>query len=315
MEGSADLTVAIEIVRAVHFAASAMIAGTMLVGLVLMGPEATAFAALRGRLLRLAWVGLAVAVPSGILWLLLEAASMSGLPLTQAITLDVLQTVVTETRFGHAMAVRAALAVVLAVGLIGHRITGARWLTTGAALAFLATIAFTGHAGAEPGPMANVHLAADILHLLAAGAWVGGLVALVMILAACRRDGSEAGVALARHATARFSTFGVVNVGVLVVTGFINAAVLVGTPHALATTIYGRLLLVKLGLFAVMLALATINREVLRPRLLAAASNQPRLATLRALTRNSVAEIVLGFAIFAVVGVLGIQHPAIHGMG
>jgi copper resistance protein D len=314
MESTADLTTALVIARAVHFAASAIMAGTLLVDMMLVGPAAL-FPVLRTRFTRVVWIGLLAALLSGGAWFALEAANMSGQPLSEAIAPDVLHTVLMETRYGLAMATRAALAILLAVSLIGHRIAGARWLATGTALASLAAIAFTGHAGAEPGPIANLHLAADIFHLLAAGSWIGGLVALVMILAVCRRDGSEAGVSLARRATARFSTFGVVNVGVLVVTGFINAAVLVGTPNALATTTYGRLLLVKLGLFGVMLALATINREVLRPRLLAATSEQPRLAALRALTRNSIAEIVLGFAIFLVVGSLGIQHPAIHGMG
>jgi len=159
-----------------------------------------------------------------------------------------------------------------------------------------------------------VHLVADILHLLCASVWLGGLVPLALVLIASRRGPTAAGVAIARDATMRFSALGVAGVGVLILTGCINAVILVGTPRALTTSTYGRLLLIKLGLFAVMLGVAAINREILRPRLLAAAASGQTAAPLRWLTLNSVAEIALGLAIFAVVGALGILHPAVHAM-
>jgi putative copper resistance protein D len=103
-----------------------------------------------------------------------------------------------------------------------------------------------------------------------------------------------------------------VSVGTLLVTGIVNAWILVGSIHALIVTGYGQLLLVKLVVFAIMLGFAATNRFWLTPRLALSSENDPQLEALRQLTRNSVAEIALGLTIFAIVGVLGTLHPAIH---
>ena len=61
---------------------------------------------------------------------------------------------------------------------------------------------------------------------------------------------------------------------------------------------------------ALMLVLAAVNRFSLTPQLAVPSGNEGE--ALRKLTRNSVVEIALGLAIFAIVGVLGTLHPAIH---
>ena len=66
--------------------------------------------------------------------------------------------------------------------------------------------------------------------------------------------------------------------------------------------------MLKLAVFAAMLGFAAVNRFWLTPRL----AGSPDVAALRQLIRNSVIEIVLGFVIFAIVGVLGTLHPASH---
>ena len=110
----------------------------------------------------------------------------------------------------------------------------------------------------------------------------------------------------------RFSILGMVSVAALTVSGFVNAWLLVGSWRGLVVTDYGLLLSVKLVLFVVMLAFAAINRLWLTPRLASVAQGQPEPTALRRLTRNTVIELALGLGIFAVVGALGIQHPAIH---
>ena len=104
---------------------------------------------------------------------------------------------------------------------------------------------------------------------------------------------------------------GIVSVATLVATGIVNSWILVGSFHALLVTEYGQLLMLKLVVFALMLAFAAVNRFSLTPQL-AVASGEPRREALRRLTRNSIVEIVLGFSIFAIVGMLGTLHPAIH---
>jgi putative copper resistance protein D len=70
--------------------------------------------------------------------------------------------------------------------------------------------------------------------------------------------------------------------------------------------------MLKIVVFSVMLVFAAVNRFWLTPRLAFSSGNELRREALRQLTRNSVIEIALGFAIYAIVGVLGTLHPAIH---
>jgi putative copper resistance protein D len=109
----------------------------------------------------------------------------------------------------------------------------------------------------------------------------------------------------------RFSILGSVSVATLILSGFVNAWILVGSFRGLVVTGYGQLLMLKLAAFAVMLGFAAFNRFALTPRL-ALASDDARQAAHRELSRNTLIEIALGLSIFAMVGVLGTQHPAAH---
>lgn len=303
-------------VRAIHFTATAVMAGTLVFRTMVARPAlrsgSSAAKPLQAQMLRVAWIALAMALLSGAIWLLLQAVSMSGLPLAEAMTPDVLSTVLNRTQFGQVTEIRFALAIVLAICVALHRYPQADAFALAAGLGLAAAIAWTGHAGSTPGELGNLHLAADALHLVAAAAWTGGLVPLVVLLCAARRHQAVAWTELVRDATHKFSTLGIVSVATLALTGFVNAWILVGSFHALLVTEYGRLLMLKLVVFAVMLMLAAVNRFALTPRLAASTGNEPRLQTLRRLTRNSAVEIALGFVIFALVAMLGTLHPAIH---
>jgi putative copper resistance protein D len=108
------------------------------------------------------------------------------------------------------------------------------------------------------------------VHLIAAAAWVGGLLPLALMLAAAGRS-----VAVAHAVSLRFSAYGIVAVGVLLLTGAINTWYLAGSIRALTETDYGHLLLAKIVLFLVMLALATVNRLWLTPALTVNAGERP----------------------------------------
>ena len=303
-------------IRALHFAATAITAGALTFRAVVAEPalrsmpEATTL--LRSQIRLIAWIGLAVAVATGVIWFEVQAAAISGLPFGEAMTSDVSWTVLNETQFGLVSKVRLVLAVIMAAGLAGDRFALARWPALGSALGFLAAIAWTGHAGSSPGEKGNLQLTADALHLIGAATWIGGLVPLALLLAAAQRNQAFAWASLARRATQRFSALGIVSVGTLSATGVINTWILVGSIHALIVTDYGRLLVLKLVVFAIMLTFAAINRFWLTPRLGFSPDNELQLEALRQLSRNSVTEIVLGLTIFAIVGVLGTLDPAIH---
>ncbi|MFD4140924.1 copper resistance CopC/CopD family protein [Streptomyces sp. NPDC058572] len=114
-----------------------------------------------------------------------------------------------------------------------------------------ATWALSEHAstGVQPG----LAMPVDVLHLLAVAAWLGGLAAL---LTALYREPS-----IERAAVRRFSTLAFTSVVVLAVTGIYQSWRQVGSWSALTGTSYGRLLLAKVALVAVMVAVAWISRR------------------------------------------------------
>jgi putative copper resistance protein D len=298
----------------VHFFATAVTAGSLIFRAVVAEPALLPTrgdaAVVRSQFLLTAWTALIIAAVSGAIWFQLQAASMSGLPLDEATTSEVLLTVLNQTQFGLVMEIRLVLAVILAVCLALDRPGLPRGLALASGLGLAATNAWTGHAGSTLGEMGILHLAADVLHLTAAAAWVGGLVSLTWLLAKTGRNPAHA--SLAREATRRFSMLGIASVATLLSGGIVNAWILVGSFNAFVATGYGRLLMLKIGLFAVMIALAAVNRFVLTPRLTLSKENGLQFNALRLMTHNSMIEIALGLAIYGIVGLLGTLHPAIH---
>ncbi len=314
-------------VRASHYASAVLLFGSFVFALAVARPARAAvqgtageFAALDRVLLRLACIGLGVVIASALLWLWLLAASMSGRTLGAALDPAILALVLSATRFGTVWLVRMAAAAALAALLgwswrRGGRIDGGRSGLLAAALAvvILAGIAWAGHAADESGLDRAIHLGADMLHLLAAGAWLGALPALVFVLRRARHREAHGWQRIARAATPRFSNIGVASVTALLLSGLVNAWYLVGSIPALVGTPYGQILLGKLALLTALIVLAAINRQSLTPRFVA--RETPRHARERALTalaRNALIEIVLGLAVLTLVGALVASTPAAH---
>jgi copper resistance protein D len=311
--------------RLLHYAASASLEGVFVFWCLIAWPafyrtqpSQTFASQLDRRLFALAWLSLLVALASGAGWLVIVASSMSGLPLTAAMQGGVLSIVLTQTRFGEAWTIRAVLLVVLAACLVFQARTRrhpAGWIGLLAAASFMASLAWAGHGAAtEEVPLDAIHLPADILHLLAAGAWLGGLLPLVMLLARAWRDSSPQAVAVARTATQRFSVLGLSSVGTLIVTGVVNTWFLSGSVPALLGTLYGQLLLLKIALFATMIAVASVNQRRLLPCLADVASEATTLClqAIRQLRRNASLEACLGIFVLAIVAIIGILPPGLH---
>ncbi|MFC9430063.1 copper resistance CopC/CopD family protein [Streptomyces sp. NPDC056987] len=114
-----------------------------------------------------------------------------------------------------------------------------------------ATWALSEHAstGIQPG----IAMPVDVLHLLAAAVWLGGLTALLIAL--------HKAPFMERAAIQRFSRTAFVCVVVLAVTGIYQSWRQVGSWSALGGTSYGRLLLMKVGLVAVLVSAAWFSRR------------------------------------------------------
>lgn len=234
---------------------------------------------------------------SGVAFVLL-AAAMTGAGVG-SVDRDLLLMLVRDTTPGTAFLVRSAALLAMLVALLVPQPR----LTPVAVLAGVAsaTLAWNGHGAMQEGVAGRLHLIADIVHLLAAGAWIGALA--VFVTLAVRRSPQTAG------ALAGFAGMGTAIVAAIVLTGIVNAAMLVGIDGIarLGTSLYGQLLLAKLALFALMLALAAANRFVLTPRLTASGD-------LRALRISLSTEFAAGVLIVLLIGWAGTLEPPVSAM-
>jgi putative copper resistance protein D len=236
----------------------------------------------------------AFALVSGAGWFILTAGSMAG-DLSQALAPATLAAVVSQTDFGPLWLARLGLIALIAawVALAPGRQPRSPFLAAASGLA-VASLAETGHAQIGDGAIVALHTAADALHLLAAGAWLGGIVGLATTL---RGEADVQTTATVRS----FSGLGYGAVAIVLASGLVNAWALLSGPTALVLTDYGRLLIVKILLFLAMLALAAANRLWITPKL----ESENGLAVAAKLRRNVLAELALGGAVVAVVSVLG----------
>jgi putative copper resistance protein D len=270
----------------------------------------------RSRLATISWVGLALTIISGAAWLLLQAAEVADLPLSEALSDGAVWTLLSDTDFGQAWTLRLVIAGLLAASLAwcsrGNPLLSRQKLAVLIVVAsgLVGTLAWAGHAAAGTGVQGGLHLVADVLHLVAGSAWVGALVPLALLLRAALIIPDQASFTIASAAVLRFSTLGIVSVATLLVTGAVNTWVLAGSFPALIDTDYGRLLMAKIALFLVMLGLAAVNRLWLTPRL--TSGTGAVRAAMAQVRRNTLIEAGLGAIIIVIVSVLGTMPPGLE---
>ncbi len=292
---------ALALVRTVHYVALAQAFGA-LVFATLIAPAHIAGAVVDRFVTGLARWSVGIALLSWLGWLLLQAPAMAGIEL-RALDVSTLGLVVRGTSFGRVWLGRLVLIIIVA-GVLALR--GSAWrdrVAAIAALALVATLAATGHAAADSGRDKAIHMGADALHLVAAGAWLGALLPLAVAL---RRTLAPRTYAITR----RFSSVGVAAVLGLLVTGIVNAIYLVASWPPLFGTAYGQWLIAKIALFAMMLSLALTNR--LRWTADMESAGPPGEFASAHIARNAGVEAALGLGVLTIVGVLGLSVPAAH---
>src|SRR5262245_6563192 len=190
------------------------------------------------RLFRLAIWSLIAALLSALLWFWLEVASMSELSLKNAFSATAWWPVLFETQFGRVWQLRLGVIAVAFVAVVSSlaQIKARRmliWVPWLLSIAFLGSLAWISHEAARVHPLG---LFGDVVHLCAAGAWIGGLVPLTLFLACASFSLGQTVVSV----LLRFSMLSLCCASVLIVTGISNGWLLVGSLHALFTTPYGR---------------------------------------------------------------------------
>ena len=302
--------------RAVHFASSLVVGGTAMFFAFVARPI-HADSVLERHLEQLMFVALALALLSGATWLVSLASSIAQASVAEVISDGTAWSVLTETQFGRIWEGRFLVAILLfCVGLFGPglRTRGLRPLSlqAGLAIAFVGMLAWSGHAAGGLGFPGVLHFGGDVLHLVAAAAWVGGLIPLLMFIAP-RVRGSQPPLVECFRVLRRFSTLAAWSVAVLAASGVLNTWFMTNGLQRFFGTEYGDLVLVKIALFLVMLGFGAANRYWFSPRLLPThAATEEDTRALRLLCASVSLEIALGLVVICVVAILGQLPPPGH---
>ena len=231
----------------------------------------------------LRWVAVLLALVAGCLWLGLAAAQMAG-----AMNGQVLIETLASTLFGQLFVAR--LAALLGIAALLLVLRSGKILMVLAAVA-LALPAATSHAAlSSPAGFSVIGTILDAAHLLTAGFWLGGLVALTALF---RRKEPNLVLALSL-----FSDWAMIAVLLLVMTGVIDAASILLGGGSAPSPAYLAVLATKLVLVAIMLWLATVNRFKWLPQ-----NGEAIIA------RNTVRELSIGMVVAMLAGVLGQLQP------
>ena len=294
------------------------------------GPWASASAGFGMRARRILYVSVEIGAIAALAGIVLEGATATGTSFWSAFNDHVFRDV-TGTRFGGLWAFRlvdfltlGAVLILAAREAVVPQLRRAALGAEGLALpkagprlaltvilpaaALVVIPALAGHATDRlPGLMIPV----DSLHVLAMCMWLGGLAALlVAVPAATRRlDPTDANRLLA-SVLLRFSAIALAAVIVLVGTGVVQALAHVGSWSALATTGYGRAVLVKIGLTIALVCLGAVNRRRAVPSIERVARGEAAgEGPARLLRRAVAAEVVLLIAVLGVTSALVSYAP------
>ena len=262
-----------------------------------------------GMTTKLLQIAAPIAAISGVAWAALVLINMTS-DFTAVINPDDLYAYFYETPVGLVTMIRfVLLAIAVAVALLPWH--GRIWYSTLLHLGALLLIsqAWLGHASeGGAGVYGTIMITVYATHVLAAGAWVGGLPPLLFGLLEQRKVDPENARLCTVDILSRFSLMGMVAVTLIVASGIANAGFRVaGSFGLLFDTDYGNVLFTKIGVVAVMLALAYFNRFVFMPKLRRA--ELKGIKHINRLGRSVGFELLLGVGVVFVAAILGITPP------
>ena len=229
------------------------IAATLVLGFVVVG--ALLLPRIDMRLIRLASLAALAWLVALLVQIPLTVSEVLGRPWTDSFDPQIVGALLTQTQLGQlliAQIVLVALVALLSWAILG-RITGVIVLVMAVVAAVLS--ALSGHSGLHSG-----HTSASVslgIHLVSAGVWVGGLIAVCSYVA---RHPDSGAVAIRR-----FSTLALVCVILLAESGLLNASLRVDGVASLITTAYGTLILAKATLLAALIVMGWRQRRYVVP--------------------------------------------------
>ncbi|HEV7686715.1 MAG TPA: copper resistance protein CopC [Acidimicrobiia bacterium] len=270
---------------------------------------------------RLLWAAWGAAVVTTAVGIPVQGVYAAGLPLSKVASSTVLSGVLDE-RFGKVWGARLVLLALMALVLVA---LGRRPVADGAALppairaaggvlgvGLLLTPGLAGHASTQD--LVPLAVASDVVHLVSVSLWLGGLAMLAVAVLPRRLPDELAAV------VPRFSRIAFGAVIAILATGTFQGWREVRSKAALTDTTYGRLLIVKVVLFAVLVALGALSRRFVQARYRVPAARlsfgpgtdtaDPDGETVTQLRKTVGAETVLAVVVLAVTALLVNAQPA-----
>ncbi|HZI38230.1 MAG TPA: copper resistance protein CopC, partial [Acidimicrobiia bacterium] len=263
--GGGDTTVGAvyAVIRFAAFASLVLLVGA-LAFVTLLWPAGVAVARTR----QILWGAWAVALVTTVVGIPIQAAYVAGLPVSKALSSTV-RSAMFDDRFGQVWSARvlilgitAALLAFLFRSIPGKErqnvppglVAGGGLLAVG----LLLTPGLAGHAATQD--LVPLAIVSDVLHVGAVSVWLGGL-ALLALAVLPRRVAGELEVVVPRFSRLAFAA-----VITILVTGTFQSWRQVRSTAALTETTYGRLLIVKVVLFGVVVALGALSRRFVQAR-------------------------------------------------
>jgi putative copper export protein len=305
------------IVRSIHIGSSISVAAVFAFQVIFLNPilrnELSTDRKLRSRteelLKRFAIASWVFLFCSGVGWLGIVSISFNEGQISETSLLPMLGTILTQTEFGHLWLVRGLLSICVALFIVTR---GGGW--GGFALAIMLEVSLTcaSHAWANASFAGLFGSAFDASHLLVSVLWPGCLLPLFVFLAVYRDATTTQPRKVVAQVLMRFSNISLAAVIILAVTGFLNAALRVGSLRSLVFTFYGQILLLKIGLFLGMIGFGALNYFVLKPRIVLGSRNstgKEEKGDYRKLMRSVMCESILFGGVLLIVGLLGASAP------
>lgn len=172
------------------------------------------------------------------------------------------------------------------------------WLTLAGLAAITVSYLVDGHS-ASVGPIAR---AANLVHVIAGGVWLGGIVVLADIVIRRLRTGAPTHM---MELTARFSRVATVALVSVAIAGSLLAWGIVDEPSELVSGTWGRLLVGKVIVVAVAAVIGAFNHVRVVPRLSVDADRKPS----ETLARTLVVEAIALMLVVAITAALVVAAP------
>ena len=209
-----------------------------------------------------------------------------------------LRNLATHSGWGRAWLLQVAAALVIAAAAwSGRRGSRAAWIVAAlASVAAALSATLSGHAVAST-TARELGITADVIHILGASGWLGGLACLLIVglpATAHAEEGRWQGLASLVNA---FSPMALACAGLVLVTGIGTAALRLGALTPLWTSAYGQMLLIKIGLLIIVAGAGAYNWLRVKPTL-GTSESAARLRT------SATMELAVGVAVIAATAVL-----------